>query len=173
MHKYISLIFIVLSILIITLLNVYLIPDFQEQNDRLELFITYAVALMVVSVLVALISLGLSRFIIFMVFFLVTTASIVGILGSAIIALLVYVAWGTIFATEVLLYSSGAKSAEEWFLYHYKFRSFQIEYYIFYPMFWLAYFFLEILPNIIGEKSAINFSPSRVLKKMRKLLDHN
>ena len=173
MHKYFSLVSIALSILTITILNLYLIPDFRGQNGWLELSNTYTVALLIVSILVALISLGLSRFPVYMIFFLIIITSIVGVLGSAIISLLVYIAWGTIFAMEVLLYSSGTKSAEEWFLHHYKFKNFQIEYYIFYPMFWFTYFFLEILPSVISKKSAINFSPSRVLKKMRKLLNHN
>ncbi len=173
MHKYISLIFIALSILTIALLNVYLIPDFREQNGWHELFITSGVTILTVSVLVLLISFGFSSFRAHVVFLLIAIASMAGVLGGAIIALFVYIAWGAIFAMEVLRYNSGAKNAEEWFLHRYKFKNFQIEYYIFYPIFWLAYFFLEILPSVASKKPAISFSPSRILKKMRKLLSHN
>jgi len=49
----------------------------------------------------------------------------------------------------VLLLYHRLKSAVEWFEARYTFKSFKYEYYIFYPMFWVAYLFLEFIPSIV------------------------
>jgi len=106
-----------------------------------------------------------------MAVFLAAITSLFGILGAVIVVLLSYVAWGTVFAMEVLLYDSGASSAKEWFLTRYTFKDFKIEYYVFYPMLGFIYILLELLPNLLKRESVIHFSPSRVLKEMQALLE--
>jgi len=171
MKEYRSLALIVLAIFIVTLLGAYFSPTFQEQKGWLELFFLFGSVLFIVSTLALFASLGFSSFAIYMAVFIAAVTSLFGILGAVIVVLLSYVAWGTVFAMEVLLYDSGASSAKEWFVSRYTFKDFKIEYYVFYPMLGFIYILLELLPNLLKRESVIHFSPSRVLKEMQALLE--
>ncbi len=171
MQEYRSLALIVLAIFAVTLLGAYFSPTFQEQRGWLELFFLFGGVLFIVSTLAIFATLGFSSFAIYMAVFLAAVIAMFGILGAVIVVLLTYIAWGSIFAMEVLLYDSGAQSAKEWFITRYKFKDFKAEYYAFYPMIGFIYVLLEILPSLISRESVINFSPSRVLKEMEELLD--
>jgi len=173
MKEYRSLALIVLAIFAITLLGAYFSPTFQEQRGWLELFFLFGGVLFVVSTLALFATLGFSSFAIYMAVFLAAVTAMFGILGAVIVVLLTYIAWGSVFAMEVLLYDAGAQSAKEWFLSRYKFKDFKAEYYAFYPMLGFVYVLLEILPSLISRESVIDFSPSRVLKEMEELLPHN
>ena len=102
--------------------------------------------------------------------FLAIVIVMFGVLGAVIIVLVTYISWGSVFAMEVLLFDAGAISAKEWFLSRYKFKAFKAEFYAFYPMIGFIYLLLEIIPNVLSRESVIDFSPSRVLKEMEKLL---
>jgi len=170
MQEYRSLALIVLAIFAVTLLGAYFSPTFQEQRGYLEFFFLLGGVLFIVSTLAIFATLGFSSFSIYMAVFLAVVIAMFGILGAVIVVLLTYIAWGSIFAMEVLLFDAGAQSAKEWFLSRYKFKSFKTEYYAFYPMLGFVYVLLEILPNVLSRESVINFSPSRVLKEMEELL---
>jgi len=171
MQEYRSLALIVLSIFAVTLLGAYFSPTFQEQKGWLELFFLFGAVLFIVSTLAIFATLGFSSFAIYMAIFLAAVIAMFGILGAVIVVLLTYIAWGSIFAMEVLLYDSGAVSAQEWFLSRYTFKTFKAEYYAFYPMIGFVYFLLEIVPSLLSRESIIDFSPRRVLKEMENLLD--
>ena len=171
MQEYRSLALIVLSIFAVTLLGAYFSPTFQEQKGWLELFFLFGAVLFIVSTLAIFATLGFSSFAIYMAIFLAAVIAMFGILGAVIVVLLTYIAWGSIFAMEVLLYDSGAVSAKEWFLSRYTFKTFKAEYYAFYPMIGFVYFLLEIVPSLLSRESVIDFSPRRVLKEMENLLD--
>jgi len=171
MREYRSLTFIILAIFAVTLLGAYFSPTFQEQRGWLELFFLFGGVLFIVSVLAVFVTLGFSSFAIYMAVFLAAVISLYGILGAVIVVLLTYIAWGSAFAIEVLLYDAGANSAKEWFLSRYNFKSFKAEYYAFYPMLGFVYLLLEIVPSLFSRESMIDFSPRRVLKEMEELLD--
>ena len=76
-----------------------------------------------------------------------------GIEGALLVTGMTYIIWGSIFAMEVLLFYNGLKSAQEWFVERYTFTSFKNEYYAFYPMLMVAYFFLEVIPSIFYRES--------------------
>ena len=171
MKEYRSLVFIIFAIFAITLVGAYYSPTFQEQRGWLELFFLFGGVLFVVSTLAVFATLGFSSFSIYMAVFLAAVISLFGILGAVLVVLLTYIAWGSIFAMEVLLYDAGAHSAKEWFLSRYTFKDFKAEYYAFYPMIGFIYLLLEILPNLLSRDSIIDFSPSRVLKEMEELLN--
>jgi len=171
MQEYRSLALIVLSIFAVILLGAYFSPTFQEQKGWLELFFLFGAVLFIVSTLAIFATLGFSSFAIYMAIFLAAVIAMFGILGAVIVVLLTYIAWGSIFAMEVLLYDSGAVSAQEWFLSRYTFKTFKAEYYAFYPMIGFVYFLLEIVPSLLSRESIIDFSPRRVLKEMENLLD--
>ena len=171
MQEYRSLAFIVLSIFAVILLGAYFSPSFQEQRGWLELFFLFGGVLFIVSTLAIFATLGFSSFAIYMAVFLSAVIAMYGVLGAVIVVSLTYIAWGSVFAMEVLLYDSGAISAKEWFIARYKFKSFKAEYYAFYPMIGFVYFLLEVLPSVVSRESVIDFSPSRVLKEMEELLE--
>lgn len=171
MREYRSLALIVFAIFAVTLLAAYFSPTFQQQRGYIELFFLLGSVLFIVSTLAVFAYLGFSSFALYMALFLAIVITMFGILGAVIVVLLTYMAWGSIFAMEVLLYDAGAQSAKEWFLTRYKYKTFKAEYYAFYPMLGFIYFILEILPNILSRESVIDFSPSRVLKEMKELLD--
>jgi len=170
MKEYRSLALIILAIFAVTLLGAFYSPTFEGQKDYLELFFLMGGVLFIVSTLAIFATLGFSSFAIYMAVFLAAVIAMFGILGAVIVVLLTYIAWGSIFAMEVLLYDSGAQSAKEWFISRYKFKAFKAEFYAFYPMIGFVYFLLEILPSLLSRESAIDFSPSRVLKEMETLL---
>ena len=170
MQEYRSLFLIILSIFAVTLLGAYFSQTFQEQRGWLELFFLFGGVLFIVSTLAIFATLGFSSFAIYMAVFLAAVIAMFGILGAVIVVLLTYIAWGSIFAMEVLLYDSGAISAKEWFLSRYTFKAFKAEYYAFYPMLGFVYLLLEIVPSLVSRESVINFSPKRVLKEMKGLL---
>jgi len=171
MQEYRSLALIVLSIFAITLLGAYVSPTFHEQKAWLELFFLFGGVLFIVSTLALFATLGFSSFAIYMAIFLAAVIAMFGILGAVIVVLLTYMAWGSIFSMEVLLYDSGAISAKEWFLSRYTFKAFKAEYFAFYPMLGFVYLLLEIVPSLISRESVIHFSPKRVLREMEELLN--
>ena len=170
MQEYRSLFFIILSIFAVTLLGAYFSPTFQEQRGWLELFFLFGGVLFIVSTLAIFATLGFSSFAIYMAVFLAAVISLYGILGAVIVVLLTYVAWGSVFAMEVLLFDAGTEAAKEWFLSRYTYKTFKAEYYAFYPMLGIAYLFLEILPTLLYKESIFSFSPKRVLKERETLL---
>ena len=71
---------------------------------------------------------------------------------------------------EVLLFYNGLNSAQEWFEERYTYASFKNEYYAFYPMLFIAYLFLELIPSVLYRESFLKFKPSKVLEKMKDFL---
>jgi hypothetical protein len=65
-------------------------------------------------------------------------------------SILTYLVVGFIVAFEAVLAMSGSEFAIKWIRRLYNLRGFMISVYIFYPMLWLVYFFLEILPYYLG-----------------------
>lgn len=57
-----------------------------------------------------------------------------------------YICWGFVVGFEVVLAMSGAEFAKEWLKKHYTYKRLVVEVLFFYPMIYLAYFFLEIIP---------------------------
>ncbi len=171
MREYRSLVFIILAIFAITFLGAYLSPTFEEQKGYLELFFFFGAILFIVSTLAIFATLGFSSFALYMAVFLAAVIALFGVLGAIIVVSFTYIAWGSVFAMEVLLYDAGAISAKKWFISRYKFKDFKAEYYAFYPMLGFVYILLEIFPNFLTRESVIDFSPSRVLKEMEELLE--
>ena len=170
MQEYRSLALTVIAIFIITLIGAYFSPSFTEQQSYLQLFMLFGSLLFIFAVIVIFASLGFHSFALYLSLFLAVVTAMFGVLGAVIVVLHTYLAWGSMFAMEVLLYDSGAKSAKEWFVSRYKFKEFKAEYYAFYPMLGFIYILLEMLPSILSRESMIDFSPSRVLKEMEALL---
>jgi len=171
MKEYRSLTLTVLAIFIIILAGAYFSPTFNEQKNFLELFIMMGSLLFIFSALVLFAAIGFSSFSLYLAIFLAAVMGMYGIEGALLVTGLTYFVWGSIFAMETLLFYNGLKSAREWFTERYTFKSFKNEYYAFYPMLFIAYLFLELIPSILYRESFLKFKPSKVLKVMKKILE--
>ncbi len=171
MKEYRSLALIIIAIFVITLMGAYFSPTFEEQKTFLELFFLMGSLLFIFSALVIFATIGFGSFAIYGALFLAAVMGIYGVEGALLVTGMTYVIWGSIFAMEVLLVYHGLKSAQEWFQKRYTFKSFTLEYKIFYPMLIVAYIFLELIPSIFYRESFLKFSPPKILKVMERLLD--
>lgn len=171
MSEYRSLVLTVIGIFIITLLGAYFSPSFAEQKTYLELFMFFGSLLFIFAVVAIFASLGFHSFALFLSIFLAAVISLYGVLGAFIVTSMTYFLWGSIFAMEVLLFHNGSTSAKEWFISRYKFKTFKMEYYAFYPLMGLLYVVLEFIPHLFLKEKLVKFTPSKVLKEMEELLD--
>ena len=170
MREYRSLALTVIAIFIITLVGAYFSPTFSEQKSYLELFFLFGSLLFIFSVIVIFAAIGFSSFSLYLAVFLAAVMGMYGVEGALLVTGMTYLIWGSIFAMEVLLFYNGLKSAQEWFVERYTFKSFKNEYYAFYPMIMIAYFFLELIPSIFYRESFLKFHPSKVLRVMEEIL---
>ena len=145
-------------------------PTFEEQKSFLELFYLSGALLFIFSALVIFATIGFGSFAIYGAIFLAAVMGMYGVEGALLVTGMTYFVWGSIFAMQVLLFYHHLKTATEWFKSRYTFKSFYYEYRIFYPMLWVAYFFLEFVPSIIYREDFLKFVPSRVVGEMRELL---
>ena len=170
MKEYRSLALIVISLFTITLVGAYFSPTFSEQKSFLELFMLMGALLFIFSALVIFATIGFGSFAIYLAIFLAAVMGMYGIEGALLVTSMTYFIWGSIFSMEVLLFYNGLKSAQVWFLERYTFTSFKNEYYAFYPMLFITYLFLELIPSFLYREHFLKFKPSKVLERMREFL---
>ena len=170
MQEYRSLALTIIAIFIITLIGAYFSPTFSEQKTYLELFLLFGSLLFIFAVVVIFAAIGFASFSLYLALFLAAVMGMYGVEGAFLVTGMTYLIWGSIFAMEVLLFYNGLKSAQAWFTERYTFKSFKNEYYAFYPMMMIAYFFLELIPSIFYRESFLKFHPSKVLKVMEEIL---
>ena len=170
MREYRSLALIVITIFIITLVGAFFSPTFQEQKTYLELFFLFGALLFIFSILVIFAAIGFSSFALYLTLFLAIVMAMYGVEGALLVTGMTYFLWGSIFAMEVLLFYNHVKSAKEWFIARYTFKTFKNEYYIFYPMLYMLYIVLEFVPSLFAREKLLKFFPSRVLKEMEEIL---
>ncbi len=171
MKEYRSLALTVLAIFAITLIGAIYSPTFEEQKTFLELFFLMGSLLFIFSALVIFATIGFRSFAIYGAVFLAAVMGIYGIEGALMVIGLTYITWGSMFAMELLLVYHRVKSAIDWFQKRYTYKTFLLEYKVFYPMLFVAYVFLEIIPSIFFRESFLKFSPSKILKAMKEILD--
>lgn len=86
--------------------------------------------------------------------------------------ILTYICWGFVFAIQGLLLLHGRPEAVAWLKRFYRFKTFMIELYIFFPMLWLFHFLLEVIPRLIGlEDAVIRFSISDLIERAHDALE--
>lgn len=73
-------------------------------------------------------------------------------------SVLTYLVWGFIVSFEVNLAMSGSVIAFKWIKKHHTYKQLYYEVKVFYPMIYIGYFFLELLPHLLwkAEKSAFD-----------------
>ena len=170
MREYRSLALTVIAIFIVTLVGAFFSPTFNEQKTWLELFFLFGALLFIFSILVIFAAIGFSSFSLYLAIFLAAVMGMYGVEGALLVTGMTYFFWGSIFAMEVLLFYNHVKSAKEWFIARYTFKTFKNEYYAFYPMMGMLYILLEFVPSLFYREKLLKFSPSRVLKEMEEIL---
>ncbi len=170
MKEYRSLALTVIAIFVITLLGAYFSPTFSEQKSYLELFFLFGALLFIFSVVIIFAAIGFASFSLFLALFLAAVMGMYGVEGALLVTGMTYLIWGSIFSMEVLLFYNGLKSAQDWFVERYTFKSFKNEYTAFYPMLFIAYIFLEVIPSFFYRESFLKFTPSKVLEVMKEIL---
>lgn len=171
MKEYRSLALTLIAIFAITLIGALYSPTFEEQKTFLELFFLMGSLLFIFSTLVIFATIGFRSFAVYGALFLASVMGIYGIEGALMVTGLTYITWGSIFAMEILLVHHRVKSAIAWFQKRYTYKTFLLEYRVFYPVLLVAYVFLEIIPSLFFRESFLRFSPSKILKAMREILD--
>ncbi len=158
------------AILALLLAGAFFSPSFSQKIGFLQLFFMTLGMLFVTATLIVFAILGFRSFAFFMAAFLGVVLLLDGVWGAVLVVGLSYLAWGFVFALEVLLVDNGVESAVRWFQKRYDFRSFRIEYYAFYPMILLFHLLLERIPSLFLREKIVDFNPSRVLEKMQEVL---
>ena len=171
MKEYRSLALAIIAIFIITFAGAYFSPTFNEQKTFLELFVLFGSLLFIFSVVVIFAAIGFASFSLYLALFLAAVMGMYGVEGALLVTAMTYIVWGSVFAMEILLFYNHVKSAKEWFIERYTFKSFKNEFYIFYPVMTIAYIFLELIPSIFYRESFLKFHPSKILEVMEEILE--
>jgi hypothetical protein len=81
-------------------------------------------------------------------------------------SVLTYLVWGFIVSFEVNLAMSGSPVAREWIRKHHSYRQLYNEVKVFYPMIWIGYFFLELLPHFVWKAPLATFDMERLFHEL-------
>jgi hypothetical protein len=168
--EYKTLIFSTLFIFFILFAGYYTSPSFAQEQSYLEAIGTFIALIFAFSIVVVLSALGLHSFAIFLAIFLAMAISLYGVKAGLIAIGMSYAVWGLVFAIELLLVHNNNQTAIEWFKQRYSKKAFKIEYKVFYPMLWIFYFLLEIIPHYLFGDKLNPFYPAQVKKKLEKIL---
>lgn len=88
------------------------------------------------------------------------TAAIYGLVAT-------YLVWGFVFALESLLAMGGNEGAKRWLRKWHGPRFFAALLFLFLPMIWIGYFFLEILPEILGfRETRTSFDLQKIIQEV-------
>ncbi len=70
-------------------------------------------------------------------------------------AILTYLTWGFVVAFESVLIMTGSEAAKAWVRKRYTLKFFMFEVYLFFPLVFLGYVFLEFVPYFLGTSKKI------------------
>ncbi len=83
-------------------------------------------------------------------------------------SVLTYLVWGFIVSFEVILAMGGSAVAREWIKKHHTYRQLYQEVRVFYPMIWLGYLFLELLPHYLFKAPLTAYDMDRLFEELYK-----
>ena len=154
------------AVFILLFIGVWSSPTFTEKQNYIEAMVMFGAMLFIFSVVLIVAWLGFRTFSLFLSILLAMAISLYGVKAGFIMVGMTYIVWGFAFAIQLLLVHNGQKEALNWFKKRYTVKTFQNEYKAFYPMLWLLYFLLEIVPHYIFKESIIDFSPKELYEAM-------
>ncbi len=70
-------------------------------------------------------------------------------------AILTYLSWGFVVAIETVLVMAGSPFAIRWVRRRYKLKFYMFEVYLFYPMIWIGYLLLEVIPWLFHREEPL------------------
>jgi len=85
-------------------------------------------------------------------------------LGYAFI--LTYLIIGMIVSLETAAAMSGGTYAVKWIREHFSYREYYYAVIVFYPLIWVAYFFLEVIPSLFTGEIRCQFSLESLFKEL-------
>ena len=154
----------------ILIAGVYTSPSFSEQMNYIEAIGILSALILVFSIVVIAAHLGFRSFSLFMALFLAMAISLYGVYAGILVAIMTYIVWGFVFSIQLLLVHNHSKPAIDWFREHYNYKSFEIEYKVFYPMVWIFYFLWDYLPALLYKDKDEQFCPKLIKESMKKIL---
>jgi len=164
-----ELMMIVGAILVLFGLGAYFSPTYMQQISYIEGLLLTIALIFVVSVVIIIATIGSQTFALYVAILTSLAIATFGLYGGFLVLILTYIVWGFAFGVELLLVYHDAKSAIDWFVTHYTYTQFIREYYLFYPMVWILYILLDIVPGIIYRDTTLGFRPQKARKKIQKI----
>ncbi len=151
-------------------LGAFFSPTYTEQMGYAQWFLFAGGVLFIVAVVILVAAVGFHTFALYLAVLMAMAIAAFGLYGGFLVLLLTYITWGLVFAMQLLLVHNHVQTAIDWFRERYTYRTFQAEYRLFYPMLWLFYFLLEVLPHFIFRDPIIAFDPKEILSAMKSIL---
>ncbi len=151
-------------------LGAFFSPTYTEQMGYAEWFLFAGGMLFIASTVVVVAAIGFHTFALYLAVLIALAVSASGVYGGILVIVLTYLSWGFVFAIQVLLVYHHAATAVDWFRARYTYRAFYAEYRLFYPMLWLFYFLLDVVPHVLFRDRLIPFHPGEILQQMKKIL---
>ncbi len=151
-------------------LGAFVSPTYTEKMNYAQWFLFAGGVLFVTSVVILVAALGFHTFALYLSVLMAMAIAALGLYGGVLVALLTYLSWGFVFALQLLLVHHQVSAAIDWFVARYTYQMFRIEYYIFYPMLWLLYLLLEVVPSLLAHEHVIRFDPKEIHRKMAQIL---
>ena len=151
-------------------LGAFFSPTYTQQMGYAQGFLFAGGLLFITSVVILVAALGFRTFALYLAVLLSMTIAAFGIYGGLLVIILTYMSWGVVFALQLLLAHHQVPTAIDWFVAHYTYRTFRTEYWIFYPMLWIFYLFLDVIPSWIAREHLIRFDPRKILNAMARIL---
>ncbi len=151
-------------------LGAFFSPTYTEQMSYAQGFLFTGGLLFIASVVILVAALGFHTFALYLSVLMAMAIAAFGLYGGVLVVILTYLSWGFVFALQLLLVHHQVSTAIDWFVARYTYRTFRAEYRIFYPMLWLFYLLLDVIPSWVSREHLIRFNPGKVLTKMAEML---
>jgi len=81
-------------------------------------------------------------------------------------SVLTYIVWGFVVSFEVNLAMGGSRIARDWVKKHHTYKQLYYEVKVFYPMIYIGYFFLEIVPYWFWKAPLARFDMQRLFDEL-------
>jgi len=165
-----SLFFTLVAIFALLALGAFFSPSYTQQMGYAQWFLYAGGLLFVASIVIVLAAFGFHSFSLYLAVLIAAAMTAFGLYGAFAVVLLTYLSWGFVFSIQLLLVHHHVPSAAAWFQERYTYRTFRMEYRIFYPMLWIFYCLLECLPRFFRHDHIVTFNPSDTLRFMKNIL---
>jgi len=170
MKPFYLLIVIIIAILFLLGVGAFISPSYTQQMSYTEAFLFAGGLWFIASVVIVVAAVGFRTFALYLGVLAAMAIAAFGLYGGFLVLLLTYASWGFVFALQLLLAHHQVPTAIDWFRDRYTYKSFYAEYRVFYPMLWLLFFFLDVIPHLIFRDHMIEFDPPKILHFMKRVL---